>query len=62
MDDSTRSIRTPKYPWIGKKPFYGWIIVIVGVVTQFFQGISSQGFSSYMDLLQSEFGWSKAAL
>ncbi len=62
MTETPQSIRPPRYPWIGKKPFYGWIIVIIGAVTQFFQGIASQGFTTYMGLLQSEFGWTKAAL
>ncbi|NLE08494.1 MAG: MFS transporter [Dehalococcoidales bacterium] len=61
-NDSPFEADAPRYPWIGKRPFYGWIIVIVGAVTQFFQGIASQGFSSYMDLLQTEFGWTKAML
>ncbi len=52
----------PQIPWIGKKLFYGWIIVAVGAVTQFFQGISSQGFTTYLDLLQKDFAWSKAVL
>jgi MFS family permease len=52
----------PWYPWIGKRPFYGWIIVIIGAVTQFFQGITSQGFSTYLGPLGTDFGWSKAAL
>lgn len=62
MTYNSQEIESPRYPWIGKKPYYGWIIVLVGAVTQFFQGIASQGFSSYMDLLQAEFGWTKAAL
>lgn len=56
---------TPKlnrYPWQGKRLFYGWIIVMIAAVTQFFQGVASQGFTTYMGPLQSEFGWSKAAL
>ena len=61
-NDSPFEADAPRYPWVGKRPFYGWIIVIVGAVTQFFQGIASQGFSSYMDLLQTEFGWTKAML
>ena len=54
--------RLPSYPWIGKRPFYGWIIVAVGVVTQFLQGLSSQGFSTYLSFLQRDFGWSKAVM
>ncbi len=54
--------RLPRYPWIGKRPFYGWIIIGVGVVTQFFQGIASQGFGTYMVRLQEQFGWSRAVL
>ncbi|MBN2075485.1 MAG: MFS transporter [Dehalococcoidales bacterium] len=62
MTETQQSLKPPRYPWIGKKPFYGWIIVSVGAVTQFFQGIASQGFTTYMGLLQAEFGWTKAAL
>ncbi len=62
MTFQSEESQAPRYPWVGKKPFYGWIIVLIGAVTQFFQGIASQGFSSYMDLLQAEFGWTKAAL
>lgn len=52
----------PRIPWIGKKPFYGWVIVASGVVTQFFQGLANQGFSTYLGPLQEQFGWSKAVL
>ncbi len=52
----------PRFPWIGKKPFYGWVIVASGVVTQFFQGIANQGFSTYLGPLQEQFGWSRAVL
>ncbi|MEE8414181.1 MAG: MFS transporter, partial [Dehalococcoidales bacterium] len=54
--------KLPRIPWIGKRLFYGWVIVAVGMVTQFFQGIISQGFGTYLGLLQSDFGWSKAVL
>lgn len=49
-------------PYTGKKPFYGWIIVFVGFISQCIQGLVVQGFSSYTDLLSSEFGWSKAVI
>jgi MFS family permease len=62
MTETPQYLKPPRYPWIGKKPFYGWIIVSVGAVTQFFQGIASQGFTTYMGLLETEFGWTKAAL
>jgi MFS family permease len=55
----------PKLPRItifGKKLFYGWVIVAGGVVSQFFQGLSSQGFTTYLSFLQKTFGWSKALL
>ena len=55
-------LRVPRFPWIGKRPFYGWMIVAVGAVTQFLQGTVNQGFSTYLGPLQSEFGWSKAVL
>lgn len=61
VDISTKP-KTPWFPWIGKRPFYGWVIVIIGAVTQFFQGIASQGFATYLGPLQTEFGWSKAVL
>ncbi|MFC2009969.1 MFS transporter [Chloroflexota bacterium] len=54
--------KLPRYPWIGKRPFYGWVIVFVGMVTQFFQGIMAQGFATYLGPLQEQFGWSKAVL
>lgn len=62
MTSSLGPLKEPWYPWIGKRPFYGWIIVIVGAVTQFFQGIASLAFSAYMGPLQTQFSWSKAAL
>ncbi|MFC2070498.1 MFS transporter [Chloroflexota bacterium] len=62
MAMSSKQLKPPWYPWIGRRPFYGWIIVIIGAVTQFFQGIASQGFTTYMGPLQSHFGWSKAVL
>jgi MFS family permease len=62
MTETPQSLKSPRYPWIGKKPFYGWVIVTVGAVTQFFQGIASQGFTTYMGLLETQFGWTKAAL
>ncbi len=55
-------LKLPRFPWIGKRPFYGWAIVAVGSVIQFMQGISSQGFATYLSPLQREFGWSKAVL
>ena len=54
--------KVAQLPWKGKKPFYGWIIVSAGVVTQFFQGIANQGFATYLPALQEQFGWSRAAL
>jgi len=55
-------LKVPRFPWVGKRPFYGWVIVAVGMVTQFFQGIVSQGFSTYLSPLEKDFGWSKAVL
>jgi MFS family permease len=54
--------KVPQLPWVSTRLFYGWIIVAAGVITQFFQGITSQGFTTYLDLLQKDFGWSKAVL
>lgn len=55
--------KLPWFPWIGKKrPFYGWVIVAAGMVTQFTQGIVSQGFGTYFIHLQKDFGWSRAVL
>jgi MFS family permease len=59
---NTGQTKIPRLPFGGKRPFYGWIIVGVGAVTQFFQGITSQGFSTYLPLLQDEFHWTRAAL
>jgi MFS family permease len=52
----------PWFPWIGRRPFYGWVLVFVSAVTMFTQGITNQGFSTYLSHLQIEFGWSKAIL
>ncbi len=52
----------PRLPSSGRKPFYGWVIVFVGFISQAIQGLVVQGFSSYTDLLHNEFGWSKAVL
>ena len=51
-----------RLPYSGQRPFYGWIIVSVGFISQLAQGLVNQGFSTYPALLQQEFGWSKAAL
>jgi OFA family oxalate/formate antiporter-like MFS transporter len=67
-DDTARgnkhstSLNLPLYSWTGNRLFYGWIIVAVGAITQFFQGLGSQGFTTYLDLLQKNFGWSRAVL
>ncbi len=55
-------LKVPQIPWIGKRLFYGWIIVAVGVVTEFFLGIVAQGFATYLGPLQQSFGWSRAVL
>ena len=52
----------PKIPWVSNHIFYGWVIVAVGMVGQFSQGISVQGFSSYLGPLQQDFGWNRALL
>ena len=59
---SSSPLKLPWFPWAGRKPFYGWLIVIIGAVTQFFQGVSSQGLATYLGPLQNDFGWSKAVL
>jgi MFS family permease len=59
---STDHPKIPRLPFGGKRLFYGWIMVGVGAITQFFQGITSQGFSTYLPFLQTEFHWTKAAL
>ena len=59
---SPTPLKLPWFPWIGRKPYYGWIIVIIGAITQFFQGVSSQGLATYLGPLQNDFGWSKAVL
>lgn len=45
-----------------RRLFYGWVIVGVGFVCQMVTGINFQGFSTYLPLLENEFGWSKALL
>jgi len=55
-------LKLPWFPWIGKKPFYGWVIVAVGWIAQLIQGIANQGFTTYLGPLQKEFGWSRAIL
>ena len=54
--------RVTRLPFSGKKPFYGWVIVFVGFISQLIQGLMTQGFATYTDLLRGEFGWSRAAL
>lgn len=54
--------KLPNVPWLSDRLFYGWIIVIVGFVTQFFQGLANQGFGTYLPYLEKEFGWSKAMM
>ena len=55
-------LKLPWFPWPGRKPFYGWLIVIIGAITQFFQGVTSQGLATYLGPLQNDFGWSRAVL
>jgi MFS family permease len=62
MATPSAPLKLPRYPWIGKRPFYGWVIVSVSAMTQFSQGVVSQGFPTYLGPLQQEFGWSKALL
>ena len=62
MTETTTRQKLPQIPWIGKRPFYGWIIVGVGAMTQFMQGVVGQGFGTYLPLLQQQFGWSRAIL
>ena len=54
--------KAPRLPYSGRKPFYGWVIVFVGFVSQLIQGLMTQGFATYTDLLHTEFGWSRASL
>lgn len=62
VTSSSGQSKVPHIPMIGNRLFYGWVIVFVGVVTQFFQGLSSQGFATYLSFLQRDFGWSRAVL
>jgi sugar phosphate permease len=62
IQDKNNTAKLPKINIFGKNIFYGWMIVAVGFVTQFIQGVVNQGFSSYADVMSVEFGWSKAAL
>lgn len=55
--------KLPWFPWIGKKrPFYGWIIVVTGMLTWFANNLQGNAFTTYLPLLQKEFGWSRALL
>ena len=47
---------------VGRRPYYGWVIVGVGFCAQFLTGISAQAFSAYLTPLGQEFGWSRAVL
>ncbi len=60
QDPGPPSVKSLPLGW--KRPFYGWIIVSVGVITQFFQGVTAQGFSTYLPFLEKQFGWTKAVL
>jgi MFS family permease len=57
-----RVFRSGTLPYSGRRPFYGWVIVFVGFVSQAIQGLVVQGFSAYADLFHDEFGWSRATL
>lgn len=46
----------------GSKLFYGWVVVGGGFICQIITGINHQGFSTYLPLLEEEFGWSKTLL
>lgn len=46
----------------GRRFFYGWVIVAGGFICQMITGINSQGYSTYLPLLEREFGWSKTLL
>ena len=61
-DQEKHLLEVPAIPWIGRRVFYGWVIVAVGIINQFLQGIAIQGFSSYLGPLQRDFGWSRAVL
>jgi len=61
-DQENHVLEVPAIPWIGRRVFYGWVIVAVGIINQFLQGIAIQGFSSYLGPLQRDFGWSRAIL
>ena len=49
----------PKIPVLGERIFYGWVIVAVGMVGQFLQGIAFQGFTTYLGPLHNGFGWNR---
>src|SRR3990172_746543 len=62
MTTTTTPLRLPWFPWIGKRPFYGWVIVATGTLVQFTTNISTQALGTYFAPLQNEFGWSRAVL
>lgn len=59
---TTTPLKLPWVPWIGKRPFYGWLIAEASAVLQTTQNISNQGFGTYFTFLQREFGWSRAIM
>ena len=54
--------RASTLPYSGRRPFYGWVIVFVGFISQVIQGLVVQGFSSYADLFHAQYGWNRATL
>ncbi|MFC1921343.1 MFS transporter [Chloroflexota bacterium] len=61
-DITSTQQKLPHIPWISDRLFYGWVIVFVGAITQFFQGITSQGSAAYLEPLSKQFGWSNAVM
>ncbi|MBI2836298.1 MAG: MFS transporter [Chloroflexi bacterium] len=62
MTRTMTQTKLPWFPWIGKRPFYGWVIVVTGTMVQFTTNISTQALGTYFAPLQNEFGWSRAVL
>lgn len=62
MTTTTTPLKLPRFPWIGQRPFYGWVIVGISTMVQFTFNITGSAFGTYFAPLQKEFGWNRAML
>lgn len=56
------ALKIPWFPWVGKRPFYGWVIVASGMLAWFANNLPTQSMTTYLAFFQKEFGWSRAVL